>query len=238
MERSGEMPPLPVAEIPLFPLNLVLFPHMPLPLHIFEERYKEMVNRCLTESSPFGVVLITEGAEVGDRAAATCAVGCAARISHVERLADGRMNVLVIGEERFRILDTHEARPYRTGLTLPLCDGPADAARVAPLADEVQKLLRDFLVCSLAIAGQDVLPEMDLPDEPERLSFTAACVLPLPNDEKQALLEDTDTAARLMSEKEVLQREVARLQRMATASLQAEPEPITAERFAPYRCEN
>ena len=232
--RSGETPPL--AEMPLFPLNVVLFPHMPLPLHIFEERYKEMVNRCLAESIPFGVVLITEGAAEGPGTAATRAVGCAARISHVERLADGRMNILVVGDRRFRLLDTHEARAYRTGITAPLDDAPADAARVVPLADDVQKLLRDFLTRSLAIAGQQA-DDVDLPDEPEQLSFMAACVLPLDNDEKQVLLEGTDTAARLAREKEVLLREVARLRR-AVASVPSEPEPVRSDRFAAYRCEN
>lgn len=224
-----------VAELPLFPLNVVLFPSMPFALHIFEDRYKEMVNRCVHDSIPFGIVLITEG-RPEKPGASTRAVGCAARISRVERLPDGRMNIEVVGERRFRILDTHETRPYRTGLTVPFSDAPADAAAVVPLADEVQKLLRDFLTRSLAIAGQEV-GDFALPDEPEQLSFTAACVLPLGNDDKQSLLENTDTIARLGVEKEVLQREVTRLRR-AAAALQANPEPVRSEQYAPYHCAN
>nr|CAA9261322.1 Uncharacterized protein, similar to the N-terminal domain of Lon protease [uncultured Armatimonadetes bacterium] len=236
MERfqTAQTPP-PVAEIPLFPLDAVLFPHMPLPLHIFEERYREMVNRCLQENRPFGVVLITSGVAEGGGPATTRAVGCTARISHVERLHDGRMNILVVGGERFRILRTDESLPYRTGLTQSLRDAPSDAALVVPLADEVHKLLRDFLTRSLALAGQPI-ETFDLPDEPEQLSFAAACMLPLDNDEKQALLENTDTAARLAAEKEVLRREVIKLHRAAAA--QAPPRPVAADAYAAFRCEN
>ena len=144
------------------------------------------------------------------------------------------MNILVIGERRFRIVDTHEHEPYRTGRTCWVSDLPAPAETVIPLADEVQKLLRDFLARSLALAGQRLdLP--NLPDEPEQLSFTVACVLPLDGDEKQSLLEETDTAARLISERDVLLREVARLRRVAAAR---SPEPIIASRFATLRCRN
>ncbi len=193
-----------VVEMPLFPLDVVLFPSMPLPLRILEERYKEMINRCLLENCPFGVVLITEGTDVG-KGARTRDIGCAARVSHVERLADGRMNILVVGEQRFRILDTHETRPYRTGLTVAVQDAPWEETAALPLVDEVQLLLREFLSRSLALAGQSV-ERFDLPDEPELLSFTTACVLPIPNDEKQDLLENTDTAARLLAERSLLAR--------------------------------
>lgn len=222
-----------VAEMALFPLNVVLFPHMPFSLHIFEERYKEMVNRCIQERCTFGIILLSDDDSVSDEE--THRIGCAARISHVERLADGRMNIMVIGEERFRILDTHESRPYRTGLIVPVTDTPSDASTVVPLADEVQRLLKDFLTRSLALAGQPREP-FELPDEPEQLSFTAACVLPIDNEEKQALLEDTDTAARLQAEREILRREVVKLRRAAAA--QSAPEPVSVEQYAAFRCSN
>jgi hypothetical protein len=205
-----------VTELPLFPLDLVLFPHMLVPLHIFEERYKEMINRCVRESMPFGVVLAT-GANAATGRVDTSHIGCMARIARVERLPDGRMNIEVVGESRFRILDTHEAQAYRVGLTEPVGDDPADAAAVIPLADDVQRLLRDFLMRSLAIIAQR-LGDFDLPDEPEQLSFIAACVLPIENDAKQALLEATDTASRLSFEKEILLREVTRLRRSAEST--------------------
>jgi Lon protease-like protein len=213
--------PLVSLELPLFPLDLVLFPHMLIPLHIFEERYKEMINQCVEESIPFGIVLAT-GTNPGTGRMNTHKIGCTARIARVEHLPDGKMNIEVVGEKRFRILDTHETRSYRTGLTELLVDEPADDD-VSELADDVQRLLKDFLTRSLARIGQTV-EEFTLPSEPGPLSFTAACVLPLENEDKQALLEETDTAARLSVEKEVLLREVTRLRRTAEAS--AQPEPV------------
>lgn len=212
-DGMGRGPVARVAELPLFPLDLVLFPSMLLPLHIFEERYKEMVDRCVRESLPFGIVLTT-GVDDDTGGPVTSSVGCAARIARVERLPDGRMNIEVIGEGRFRILDTHEQLSYRVGITEVFDDFPADADTVMPLADEVQRLLRDFLTRSLAVSGQTV-PEFDLPDDPEQLSFTTAWVLPVEMPEKQALLSDDDTVARLTAERDVLLREVTRLRRAA-----------------------
>ncbi len=227
-----------VRELPLFPLNVVLFPHMPLPLHIFEERYKEMIGRCLQDSRPFGIVLIAQGAaeeEKGAGRVVTHGVGCSARVAHVERLADGRMNILVVGEQRFRILDTHERDAFRTGITVAVNDvGAADADSVAPLASEVERLLRDFLSRTLALAGR-AGETLDLPDDPERLSFATACILPLDPSKKQELLEQTDTGARLACERDMLLREVARLKRAEAAR---SPEPVSATRFSAFRCRN
>jgi Lon protease-like protein len=226
-----------VRELPLFPLNVVLFPNMPLPFHVFEERYKEMIGRCLQDNRPFGVVLIVEGAaeeENGTGPVVTHGVGCSARIAHVERLADGRMNILVVGEQRFHILDTHEHDAFRTGITAALHDVAADANTLAPLAGEVERLLRDFLSRTLALAGRRG-ETLDLPDDPEQLSFATACVLPLDLPEKQELLEQTDTAARLACERDVLLREVARLKRAEAAR---SPEPVSATRFSTFRCRN
>jgi Lon protease-like protein len=97
--------------IPLFPLNTVLLPLGVLPLHVFEERYKEMIGQCLGENQPFGVVLIKEGEEVGEPAI-PYEVGTGAHIAQAVPLAEGRMNIVVTGTKRFRILDTVQERPY------------------------------------------------------------------------------------------------------------------------------
>src|ERR1700737_2161793 len=89
-----------VAPLPLFLLRSVLFPHMPMSLHVFEDRYQEMMRDCLGAGSSFGVVAIREGKEVGGDAV-PCAVGTLARIVHVERLSDGRMNLLITGASGF-----------------------------------------------------------------------------------------------------------------------------------------
>ena len=91
-------------ELPIFPLNTVLFPGMPLSLHIFEDRYKLMIGKCLQERRAFGVVLIRQGAEALGPLAEPNKIGCTAFISQVERLHQGRMNIGVIGQRRFRII--------------------------------------------------------------------------------------------------------------------------------------
>src|SRR5207247_6173582 len=90
-------------EIPLFPLpNLVLFPNIVVPLHIFEERYKLMINGCIERDEPFGLVLLGGGAEE-ESERTIHRVGVTARITEVDRLDGGKMNILCEGEARFRI---------------------------------------------------------------------------------------------------------------------------------------
>src|SRR5579871_4178036 len=90
--------------LPLFPLNFVLFPEFTVQLHVFEERYKAMISSCIERNAPFGVILIREGEEVG-APAIPHDVGCTARILAVKREDDGRMHLLAIGGERFRLLE-------------------------------------------------------------------------------------------------------------------------------------
>src|SRR3989442_6382306 len=99
--------------LPLFPLNVVLFPHLPLPLHIFEPRYRQMIAECLEEGHSFGVVAIREGTETGP--ATPYDVGTLAKIVRIDRLDDGRMNLLGMGASRFAIVRTADARPYLRG---------------------------------------------------------------------------------------------------------------------------
>ncbi|GAB4463930.1 MAG: LON peptidase substrate-binding domain-containing protein [Armatimonadaceae bacterium] len=221
-----------VTEIPLFPLDVVLFPNMILPLHIFEERYKEMIQRCVHESLPFGVVLIKEVNEATGRVT-THPVGCTARIARVEKLPDGRMNIEVIGEQRFRILDTHEQMSYRTGLTEPYTDTPVDTGEIEPLTGEVHDLLYEFLMRSLAIMGQEV-GDFELPRDGQKLAFTAACVLPLPNPQKQELLSDRNPADRLQTVRGLLAKENERLREITETVWQ----PVATSQYDDYRSAN
>jgi Lon protease-like protein len=223
-----------VAEIPLFPLEVVLFPFMILPLHIFEERYKEMVNLCVRDGEPFGIVLVKGTNEVTGTVQ-TCSVGCTARISRVEKLHDGRMNIEVVGEHRFHILDTHEEHSYRSALTEAYEDRPYEDQIVRPLTDEVQRLLKDFLLRSLAVMGQEV-SDFDLPDDPEHLSFISSCVLPVANEDKQELLVEQDIAVRLTAVREVLLQEVTRLRRAAEAQQPLVWKQLESLGYESYRC--
>ncbi|MBV9850162.1 MAG: LON peptidase substrate-binding domain-containing protein [Armatimonadetes bacterium] len=189
-------------ELPLFPLHVVLYPEMPLPLHIFEPRYREMVHRCRAANSPFGVILIRE-----DEAAVPHSVGTAARITHHEALPDGRMNIIVTGETRFRVLEVQRHRPYLTARVEPVSEEDTDPARLAPPFKTVSGMFRDYLRSVSALAGRP-LSALQLPQDPEFLSYAIAMFLQIPLSEKQRLLEMTATEARLRREIELLGHEI------------------------------
>ena len=180
-------------ELPLFPLNTVLFPGAELPLHIFEPRYREMIGECIDREQPFGVALIERGPEVGE-GAVPHAVGCTAQITGVERLEDGRMNVVCVGQSRFRILSTSSARPYLMGEVELLEDADsAEAERAAALVRE--RYLR-FVQLTLAMRWEWTRRVATVV-EPARLADSLASRLPAANDVKQTLLEELSVPRRL-----------------------------------------
>jgi len=199
-------------ELPLFPLNTVLFPGMPLHLHIFEERYKKMVRLCLERGVPFGVALIKKGAEALGPPAEPHPVGCTARILEVEPLAEGRMNLMAVGQERFRTLLTDRVRaPYLTGIVeaLPLVDG--DKAGLESAGLKLKPWVKRYLEMLAASGGMEMrVPEM--PDEPHTLAYLAAISLQVPNAEKQDFLAIEQTADLLARLFKTYQREIALLQ--------------------------
>jgi Lon protease-like protein len=140
-------------QIPLFPLHTVLAPGIALPLHVFEERYRAMVRRCLDASTPFGIVLIREGSEVAPRAGvpqelAIAAVGTFAEIREASRYADGRWDILVVGTQRFAVRDVQaDLEPYLVADVEPYPDEPGDADPddLAPLVDRVTRRFVDYL---------------------------------------------------------------------------------------------
>ena len=111
-------------ELPLFPLNTVLFPHMPLGLHIFEDRYRSMMRDCREQGTTFGVLAIREGAEVGGRAL-PYTVGTLAQLRDVEELPDGRYNLLVVGASRFHVDSFVYDRPCSVGAVRCVQDSAA-----------------------------------------------------------------------------------------------------------------
>ena len=198
--------------LPLFPLNSVQFPQFPLQLHIFEERYKAMINACIDNDSPFGVVLIREGSEVGTPATPHN-VGCVARILDVERLQDGRMNLLAVCEERFRVLDTMEADlPYLIGRVEEWTDRDAEADDISDLTADLSHLFEEYLAL-LAAHAHLPMPDVELPDDPQTLAFCVASVAMLPLPVKQALLEMTDTRKRVQEELRLLREQLEELQK-------------------------
>ena len=123
-------------EIPLFPLHTVLFPGVALPLHIFEERYRLMIARCLETQSPFGVVLIRDGREVGGGQLSIAGVGTFAAIRESEKLPDGRYEVLAVGVGRFAVREVDTDRePYLVATVEPLAERSEDP-------DEARRMVR------------------------------------------------------------------------------------------------
>jgi Lon protease-like protein len=128
--------------LPLFPLpNVVLFPNVFLPLHIFEPRYKEMVGDALASDRIIGMVLLKPGWEHDyEGRPPVYPLGCSGVITHVERLADGRYNIVLRGVERFRILEEDHERPYRRAAVEALPEQALSAADVAVLRQQRAKL--------------------------------------------------------------------------------------------------
>lgn len=187
-----------VRELPLFPLpEVVLFPNRPLPLHIFEFRYRIMMNTILEGDRRFGVLLWDP---VQGKPAT---VGCCAEVIQYQRLPDDRMKMLTIGQQRFRVLEYVREKPYKVGLVEWIEDQPPEKD-LRPLSAEVEQLLRDVVRLSAKLTDQNIeLPE-SIPDLPIELSYWVAGNLYGVAAEQQSLLEMQDTAARLEREAEIL----------------------------------
>jgi len=196
-------------ELALFPLNAVLFPGGVLPIHVFEERYKLLVGRCLEEKVPFGVVLIRSGREVGGPAD-PFPVGTTARIGQVQRLEGGRLNLLALGESRFSIRDVLQTSPYLVAEVDLLQD--EDLEGTEGLAAQVGELFAEFVRLTLAITGQWAR-SLALPAAPSALADAVAQRLPLDLRHKQALLEMLSVRQRLEHERQFLERALPELER-------------------------
>lgn len=170
--------------IPLFPLGIVVYPDEPVPLHIFEARYREMVQLCISEDRPFGIVYATED-EIAD-------VGCTARVRRVlNKYEDGRLDIVASGEMRFRIVEVFRDQPYLT----------ADIATfgIDNSAEEVDKNSRERVITLhiklLEMAGEDI--RTSIYENAPWVSFVVARNAGLEVDQKQELLEMTSEDERV-----------------------------------------
>ncbi len=197
--------------LPLFPLNVVLFPHMPLPLHIFEPRYRQMLADCLEEGHSFGVVAIREGQETGP--AVPFEVGTLAKIMRIDRLDDGRVNLLVTGASRFEILETASDRPYLRGRIRIMLEAGDELEDTAGLSESTALAFREYSKLVHELVGQ-AADEPEPPIEPELLSYLIAAALNLQVPEKQQLLATPRTDERLKQELRLLRKEIVLLKQM------------------------
>lgn len=158
--------------LPLFPLEIVVFPGAPLPLHIFEPRYKEMIGECLAQDRPFGMVQAKENA--------LSAIGCSARIvTVIKKYEDGRLDIAAEGAQRFEIIQVNQERTFLQAEVTFFDDEPSIVTKAA--ADTVIQLHEQLF----AVMGQTVEVERDA----AYLSFRLAQDLPVDLDFKQTLLE-------------------------------------------------
>lgn len=191
-------------EMPIMPLNAVLFPGMPMPMFVFETRYLRMVSECIEEGEPFGVALIREGREVGG-SAVPWEIGTAAKVVRALELQEGGMHVLTVGTERFRIRSLLQAEPYMVA-DVDMLGEPLDQAAPEELHEELRELFWDHLRLVLQLLEQPDL-EPNLPETAARLSYMVAAHLTCPPQARQRLLEMDNVAERLFHEKHLLLKE-------------------------------
>ena len=188
-------------KIPLFPLGVVLLPKMLLPLHIFEERYKQMIGECLAADKPFGIVLF-DGQAIRP-------VGCMARITRViKRYDDGRMDILTEGGERFVMESLIEELPYMEARVFFFDDEPeaAPAEKLNPLVKTALGLLRELEGLDTGL----VAPPDSGAIDPVRLSYAIAALEGFTPAERQGFLEMTSASQRLERCVQALSRIVKR----------------------------
>ena len=188
-------------ELPLFPLRVVLFPGCRVPLHIFEDRYKLMITECLENGTEFGLML---GSDDEFKQ-----VGCAARVTDViNQFADGRMNIIIEGTDRVRLIERKDDKAYLSGIVERIEDEDEPATT---LIDETRALYTEALKLSI---GWYRAPAQD--DEPAGfLSYTIASTLGMPLDRQQILLEQTSITGRFRLLREMLERTLSGLREHA-----------------------
>lgn len=198
-------------KLPLFPLNTVLFPGAPLTLHIFEERYRLMISRCLEQQTPFGVVLIRDGAEVGQNAL-PYEIGTIAQITRHVRLDDGRYYLTVIGQRRFRIQYTLQRMPYIIASVAML---PEDSSTtIISMAQELRATYDQYWQSMTAATGSQNQAE-GLSKDLIEMTYQLAHRLQVSNEQKQHWLE-TDIATRIREIIQALRAEMVLLPRPGT----------------------
>ena len=199
--------------IPLFPLPVVLFPGAPLPLHIFEPRYRQMVADCLEGDSRFGILFRPEG--VGESELEAGRVGCIAEVDDAHTLPDGRSNIIVHGVRRFSLQRfVASPAPYQVAEVDEYEDIPEDDAALEPAAKRVRELFSRVGRAARTLADDhDPLPT--LPEDPDTLSFGIAALIDIDAPHRQELLVSRLASERLARIEELLAGAVESLERRA-----------------------
>ncbi|MDX6390119.1 MAG: uncharacterized protein QOJ73_1182 [Streptosporangiaceae bacterium] len=208
--------------LPLFPLGTVLYPGLLLPLHIFEERYRQLVRDLLDGPEPrrFGVIAIRRGRETGvDGISSLHEIGCTAIVRQIQKHDDGRFDLVTVGTQRFQLAGLDHSKLYLQGEVDLLAEDTGDEPAAGLAAQAVLGAFRAYLD---ALAGRGVTQAAvpDLPEEPAALSYLVAASMIMDLPEKQALLAEPDALHRLIAERALLSRET-----MMLRSLTSTPAP-------------
>jgi ATP-dependent Lon protease len=204
-----------IRELPLFPLPIVLFPGVPLPLHIFEPRYQQLLADIRARDQLFGLSYF-DASEAATDAPPVGHIGCVAEVTEVQPLPDSRSNILTVGLIRYRLESyVDHGDPYLVGRVRFFEDEEEDAEFLEQRAEEVSKLFMRIARAVRIINDERAsLPELP-PTEPERLSFLVAAAMELDTEVKLELLELRSSAERLKRLRDLLARAVANYEERA-----------------------
>lgn len=202
-------------DLPLFPLDTVLFPGMPITLHIFEDRYKQMINECIDKRQPFGVVLIANGVAQLGPVATPHSIGCTAHINQVQPLGQGRMHIVAIGRDRFRIESLSYDQPYLVGQVEMLPITQENAGGLEQAGGQLRAWVERYLAI-LQRAGQVQFDTRQLPRDPLQLAYLASYMIQVPSANKQKLLASDSTTILFNELRSLYRREVALLEALLT----------------------
>jgi uncharacterized protein len=207
-------------QLPVFPLNMVMFPGATMELHVFEERYRALVQRLLGNPDPatrlFGIVAIREGYEVGQHGKQSLhRVGCIVQLTEAEQYDDGRFDIEVVGRQRMHLDSMDTSGEYLVGDVEPLRERTAKGADLAREASRTTDTFARYRGRLAEMGGVSVL-DADLPHDPEYLSYTLATTCLLTLQQRQDLLEAETALDRLVMLRHDLTQEMRAMRAIAS----------------------
>ncbi len=182
--------------LPIFPLGTVLFPGAILPLHIFEDRYKQMMRFATDNGNLFGLSYQSNAFIGRETPPEPGSVGCVAKIQAVMPLEEGKLNIILTGLVRYRIIELHQQTPFIIARVEAFTDDLEADEDMAELFESMHDRCKKFLAAAQALDESPTV-DTDLPEDPEAFSLLISSALPIDNDAKQSLLEMTSTRTRL-----------------------------------------
>lgn len=205
---------MPLSHLPIFPLGVVLYPGTALPLHLFEPRYRQMLQDVRAGDSRFGILTAMPG--VGERDLPRGRMGCVAEVTEVEMMPDGRSNIVVQGRERFALDTFVESEAlYHVATVVEVPDlSTSSPVALAVASDDVVQHFRQVVKAVHAINGEKG-PIPALPDDPAQLAWSIGAMIDLDLDTRYKLLAERDPAARLTAIDAVLRKAIPELELQA-----------------------